>query len=187
MFVRPPALVRPPAATPATPEVDLTPTELQSRIEALDNAISKVNQTMTISQALQRRTVAMQCSEFINNLQLLLEAAERRDEALSGLVGEIIFSAVRPCQASQLTTLQQISQELQDIRDSLEMELMLVTSTPSSVPDEIEVLKNEVDAIEDVFEKIEDIIGGVSVRASGIQSKCSDFLAKVRQFSAAIR
>ena len=183
MFVRPPALVRPPAATPATPEVDLTPTELQSRIEALNNAISKVNQTITISQALQRRTVAMQCSEFINNLQLLLEAAERRDEALSGLVGEIIFSAVRPCQASQLTTLQQISQELQDIRDSLEMELM----ASSSVPDEIEVLENEVDAIEDVFEKIEDIIGGVSVRASGIQSKCSDFLAKVRQFSAAIR
>ena len=183
MFVRPPALVRPPAATPATPEVDLTPTELQSKIEALNNAISKVNQTITISQALQRRTVAMQCSEFINNLQLLLEAAERRDEALSGLVGEIIFSAVRPCQASQLTTLQQISQELQDIRDSLEMELM----ASNSVPDEIEVLENEVDAIEDVFEKIEDIIGGVSVRASGIQSKCSDFLAKVRQFSNAIR
>ena len=125
----------------------------------------------------------MQCSEFINNLQLLLEAAERRDEALSGLVGEIIFSAVRPCQASQLTTLQQISQELQDIRDSLEMELM----ASNSVSDEIEVLENEVDAIEDVFEKIENIIGGVSVRASGIQSKCSDFLAKVRQFSAAIR
>ena len=175
--------MRPPAATPATPEVDLTPTELQSKIEALNNAISKVNQTITISQALQRRTVAMQCSEFINNLQLLLEAAEGRDEALSGLVGEIIFSAVRPCQASQLTTLQQISQELQDIRDSLEMELM----ASNSVSDEIEVLENEVDAIEDVFEKIEDIIGGVSVRASGIQSKCSDFLAKVRQFSAAIR
>ena len=183
MFVRPPALVRPPAATPAAPEVDLTPTELQSRIEALDNAISKVNQTITISKALQRRIVAMQCSEFINILQLLLKAAERRDEALSGLVGEIIFSAVRPCQASQLTTLQQISQELQDIRDSLEMELM----ASNSVSDEIEVLENEVDAIEDVFEKIEDIIGGVSVRASGIQSKCSDFLAKVRQFSAAIR
>ena len=125
----------------------------------------------------------MQCSEFINNLQLLLKAAERRDETLSGLVGEIIFSAVRPCQASQLTTLQQISQELQDIRDSLEMELM----ASNSVSDEIEVLENEVDAIEDVFEKIEDIIGGVSDRESGIQSKCSDFLAKVRQFSAAIR
>ena len=171
-----------PAPTPASSQAlaPATSSELNQLLNATNEVIEKVNETIEINLALGGRAVSVECSQFISTAeQFLTEVTLRNFATVFGLAGQILFAVVRPCQASQLETLIKLREDLEEARDNL---------APSiDVTDEIEELETELEAIDGVSGKIDDIISGVGGRSSDSYSKCSEFLENVRQFYSAIR
>ena len=92
--------------------------DLRSIVEAVNDVLSKVNETITINLGL-GRAVSLQCSDFLDLTEQFLEAVTRTDDSLYGLAGQIMFAVVRPCQASQLNDIKQFKEQIEDAREAI--------------------------------------------------------------------
>ena len=152
-------------------------------LNATNEVIEKVSETITINSALGGRTVSVECSQFISTTkQFLAEVTKRNVATVFGLAGQILYSPVRLCQASQRGELDKLREDLEEARDTIENLVPSIDAT-----DKIDEFEAELEAIDEINGKIDSIVGGITSRSSGIYSECSEFLRNVRQFYEAIR